>query len=77
MLYLFQVRLEKYFDGGKSFFYFLLIFSLEYFNDEKFCDCFLKLYDMLLTQEQIIQVPVLFSSGVKDLVKCVEEIKFT
>jgi hypothetical protein len=48
MMFLLQTRMIKHFEGEK-------------FNDEEFKFYFLKIYDMLLTQEQIIQSPISFA----------------
>jgi len=63
-MYLLQIRISKFFDG-------------EDFNDEKFSHYFFKLYDMLLSQEQIVDTPIFFSEGLRDLVECVSNLKFT
>lgn len=49
----------------------------EDFNDEQFCHYFFKLFDMLRTQEEVIQSPISFSTCMKDLVECVSAMKFT
>ena len=54
LMFLLQIRLTKYFNGGKSLFLICFMCFIEDFNDEQFSHYFFKLYDMLSKQEQII-----------------------
>mmetsp|Transcript_28647 Transcript_28647/g.43274 ORF Transcript_28647/g.43274 Transcript_28647/m.43274 type:complete len:82 (+) Transcript_28647:111-356(+) len=58
LLFLIQIRLTKFFNGEEE-------------NDKEFQHFFLKVYDMMHTQEQKVGSPISFTNCVKDLVDCV------
>ena len=50
---------------------------IEDFNDNHFAHYFLKLYDMLCTQEeQLEDLPIVFSSGLKNLVESIDGLEY-
>ena len=50
---------------------------IEDFNDVQFCQYILKLYDMLIIQEDLIESPISYASCIKDIIQCVSNMKFT
>ena len=64
IMFLLQLRLTKYFKG-------------EDFNDVQFSQYLLKLYDMLMIQEHIIESPISYTTCLHDIIACVSELKFT
>ena len=57
------MRVTKYFNG-------------EDFNDVQFSHYFLKLYDMLHSQEQEMNAQISYASCLKDMFECVTNLKF-
>ena len=64
LMYLLQKRIVKYFNG-------------EYFDDVEFSNQFLNLYDMLLTQEHVIESPIAFSKCLAEIAHTIFNLKFT